>query len=227
MLLLCSWSTSRVRRFSSAFGNDPSQWVSWALRACARPAAFIALLFCFCWLLPQRWLASICSSLKVLEPWSGLLSDPCAFARSYACKFSGASTRGHESHWYSQDRLQWFVVHLSFSCWYPRCSSLQPWFVQVFSANIGSQWADNVFLTFSISSSLSLASTALWMLSYFSRTFLNVPLTSFFSSSPNSHDGITLLGSSRVLLGTKVFPPTLSSSLENHKSLTQISNVWI
>ena len=68
------------------------------------------------------------------------------------------------------------------------------------------------WLTLSMSSSLSLAMTSLWMLSYFSLTLRRVPLTSFFSSSPNSHEGITLFGSSRVLLGMKVLP-MLSSSL--------------
>ena len=60
-------------------------------------------------------------------------------------------------------------------------------------------------LTFFCSSSFSFASTVLWMLSYFMRMRLRVALTSLFSSSPNSQEGMTLLGSSKVLDGTKEY----------------------
>ena len=75
------------------------------------------------------------------------------------------------------------------------------------------------------SSSLDFANTVLCMLSYFIRIFRNVPLTSLFSSSPNSHDGITLFGSSKVLLGTKLYCACQSSSLKsNHQ---HVNNIWI
>ena len=50
-------------------------------------------------------------------------------------------------------------------------------------------------------------------MSYFYRILRSVALTSLVSSSPNSHDGITLLGSSSVLLGTKLYCAPKSSSL--------------
>lgn len=62
-----------------------------------------------------------------------------------------------------------------------------------------------ITLTFLVSSSFSLERTVMWMLSYFMRMRLRVALTSLFSSSPNSHDGITLLGSRRVFDGTKEY----------------------
>ena len=62
-------------------------------------------------------------------------------------------------------------------------------------------------------SSFSLASTVMWMLSYFYLIWRSVADTSLFSSSPNSHEGITLLGSRSVFRGTKLYQAVQSSSL--------------
>ena len=75
-----------------------------------------------------------------------------------------------------------------------------------------------VMLTCLIFSSVCFSKTVLWMLSYFWRMRLKVALTSLFSSSPNSQEGITLLGSRRVLLGTKLYWALQSSSLLNSNS---------